>query len=75
MWVKTMAQKDWKVTSNIPRRKRWKNKHRDEVVHVVLDKDKTWFFMVKDNRSAFVLGENLTKPQAIGKAKDYMQSH
>jgi hypothetical protein len=67
--------RDWRQTSTSPRWKRWRNRHKDEVVHIVLDKDNTWYFMVKDNQRAFILKENLTKERALKFAKAYMKKH
>ena len=70
-----MTSRDWIRKTTTPRWIRWRNKHRDEVVHIVLDKNGTWYFMVKDNQRAFVLKENLTRKQALELAKKYRQTH
>jgi len=71
-----MATKDWKQTKFSTKWQRWENnKNRDEVVHITLDKNKTWYFMVKDNERAFILTKDLSKEEALEFAKDYMRTH
>jgi hypothetical protein len=65
----------WKQTSTSSKWNRWRNKTKEQVTHIVLDKDGSWFFMVKDSERAFILTKGLTKENAIKFAIAYMKSH